>query len=67
MNERVERLRDTLAEPLLVTNPTNVRYLTGFQSSNAVLLVEPDRTRLFADFRYATAAQEVPGVEFEET
>jgi Xaa-Pro aminopeptidase len=67
VNERVERLRDTLAEPLLVTNLTNVRYLTGFQSSNAVLLVEPDRTRLFADFRYATAAQEVPGVEFEET
>jgi Xaa-Pro aminopeptidase len=64
---RIDRLRKRLEEPLLVTNPTNVRYLTGFESSNAVVLVEPERTRLFADFRYASAAREVPGVEFEET
>ena len=45
----------------------NVVYLTGFESSNAVLLVEPDRVRLFTDFRYAGRAREVPGVEVEET
>jgi Xaa-Pro aminopeptidase len=67
VNDRIERLRRTLEEALLVTNPTNVRYLTGFRSSNAILLVQPDRVRLFADFRYATAAQDVAGVEFEET
>jgi Xaa-Pro aminopeptidase len=67
MTARIERLRESLEEPLLVTNPTNVRYLTGFESSNAVVLVEEERTRLFADFRYATAAAEVPGVEFEQT
>jgi Xaa-Pro aminopeptidase len=67
MNGRVERLRATLAEPLLVTNPVNVVYLVGFKSSNAALLVEPDRLRLFADFRYAGAAGEVEGVEFVET
>jgi Xaa-Pro aminopeptidase len=67
MSDRVGRLRGTLEEPILVTNPTNVRYLTAFESSNAVLLVEPDRARLFADFRYATAARAVAGVEFEET
>jgi Xaa-Pro aminopeptidase len=67
VNGRIDRLRATVEEPLLVTNPTNVRYLTGFRSSNAVLLVEPERVRLFADFRYATAAQEVAGVEFAET
>jgi Xaa-Pro aminopeptidase len=67
VSDRIARLRSTLEEPLLVTNPTNVRYLTAFASSNAVLLVEPDRVRLFADFRYATAAQELAGVEFEET
>jgi Xaa-Pro aminopeptidase len=60
-------LRVLLEEPLLVTSPTNVAYLTGFRSSNAALLVEPARTRLFADFRYAEAARAVDGVEFEET
>src|SRR5437588_8201893 len=56
-----------LEEPLLVTNPANVRYLTGFESSNAALLVEEDRLRLFADFRYAERARTVQGVEFVET
>jgi Xaa-Pro aminopeptidase len=67
VNARIERLRARLEEPLLVTNPKNVEYLVGFKSSNAAVLVEPDRLRLFADFRYATAAREVPEVEFVET
>jgi Xaa-Pro aminopeptidase len=64
---RLERLRTGLEEPLLVSNAVNVRYLTGFDSSNAALLVEPDRVRLFSDFRYADAARAVDGVEFVET
>ncbi len=67
MNERVERLRAALEEPLLVTNPVSVRYLTGFESTNAVLLVEPERLRLFSDFRYAEAGRAVAEVEFVET
>jgi Xaa-Pro aminopeptidase len=67
VSARVERLRERLEHPLLLTNLVNVRYLTGFASSNAALLVEPERVRLFADFRYATAARAVPGVEFVET
>ena len=67
MNGRIERLRAMLEEPLLVTDATNLYYLTGFKSSNAALLVEPNRLRLFADFRYATAARAVDGVEFEES
>ena len=67
MSARVERVRQTLAEPLLVTAPVNVRYLTGFESTNAAVLVEPDRVRLFTDFRYAERARELPDVEFEET
>ncbi len=47
--------------------PVNVLYLTGFDSSNAALLVEPDRVRLFTDFRYAERARELEGVEVEET
>lgn len=67
MNPRIERLRESLEEPLLVTNPVNIHYLFGFKSSNAALLVEPDRARLFTDFRYSEAARAVEGVEFEET
>jgi Xaa-Pro aminopeptidase len=45
----------------------NVRYLTGLDSTNAALLVEPEGARLFTDFRYAERAREVEGVAFEET
>ena len=64
MTERLERLRARLDAPLLVTNLTNVFYLTGFESSNAALLVDPGRNaQLFTDFRYLEAAQGVEGVE----
>jgi Xaa-Pro aminopeptidase len=63
MSDRVARLAALLEEPLLVTNPVNVRYLTGFASSNAALVVDPERTRLFTDFRYRDAAAAVAGVE----
>jgi Xaa-Pro aminopeptidase len=67
MTARIDKLRASLEEPLLVTNPTNIYYLFGFKSSNAALLVEPDGVRLFTDFRYAEAARSVDGVRFEET
>ena len=55
---RIDRLRDVLEEPLLVTNLVNVRYLTGFDSSNAALLVEPGgKATLYTDFRYLEAAR----------
>jgi Xaa-Pro aminopeptidase len=64
---RVERLREVLEEPLLVSSAVNVRYLTGFESSNAALLVEPERVRLFSDFRYAESGRAVEAAEFVET
>jgi Xaa-Pro aminopeptidase len=67
VSARVDRLRERLERPLLVTNLVNVKYLTGFSSSNAALVVDPERVRLFTDFRYSTAARGVPGVEFVET
>lgn len=67
MSERIERLRGLLEEPLLITNPVNILYLTGLDSSNAALLVEPDRVRLFTDFRYIESAQAVEGVEAVQT
>ena len=67
MTDRIDRLRTALDEPLLVSNPVNIRYLVGFESSNAALLVEPERLGLFSDFRYAEAGRAVPEVEFAET
>lgn len=43
---------------LLVSHLPNVRYLSGFTGSSGVLLVEPDRTTLFTDFRYETQIAE---------
>lgn len=60
---RLERLQAALERPLLVTNEANVRYLSGFRSSNAALLVEPGRVRLCTDSRYTGVARQVPGVE----
>jgi Xaa-Pro aminopeptidase len=67
VNPRIDRLRESLEEPLLVTNPTNIYYLFGFKSSNAALLVDEEGVRLFTDFRYAEAARAIDGVEFQET
>lgn len=57
---RVERLRPAVAEAgcdaLLVTNLTNVRYLTGFTGSAGLLLVRPDDLLFVSDGRYAQQA-----------
>ena len=63
---RISALADRLDAPLLVTNLTNVYYLTGFDSSNAALLVRPGgEATLYTDFRYAESAKDVPGVEVQ--
>lgn len=67
MTDRIARLRARLEQPLLVTTPKNVLYLCGFDSSNSALLVEPERVRLFTDFRYIEAARAVEGVEPVQT
>ena len=72
---RVERLAALLEEPLLVAGPpyvlggqANVRYLTGLQSSNAAVLVEPGgAATLYTDFRYANRARALDGFEVVET
>jgi Xaa-Pro aminopeptidase len=68
MSERLDALSKRLDAPLLVTNLTNIYYLTGFDSSNAALFVEPGGgATLYTDFRYAEAARVVPGVEVQIT
>jgi Xaa-Pro aminopeptidase len=51
-----------------VTAPVNVEYLTGFESTNAAVLVSPDGSvRLFTDFRYAQRARQLEDVDVVET
>jgi len=62
MKHRLRKVRATLAkhtiDALLVTHPVNVRYLTGFHSSNAYLLITASGHSLFlTDGRYIEAAQ----------
>ncbi len=67
MSERVERLRAALeglgAASFLVTRPVNLRYLTGFDSSNAALVVGRDRLVVATDGRYLEAAKGLEGAE----
>jgi Xaa-Pro aminopeptidase len=68
VSDRLQRLQGELEEPLLVTDQVNVKYLTGFNSDNVALLVEPARVRLFTDFRYAEGARgAVQDVEVVQT
>jgi Xaa-Pro aminopeptidase len=61
---RLDRLRGALKQRLLVTNLVNIRYLTGFETSNAALLVDPKGpVKLFTDFRYIEGAEGTDGVE----
>ncbi|HEV7639731.1 MAG TPA: Xaa-Pro peptidase family protein [Gaiellaceae bacterium] len=68
MSARLSALAAHLKLPLLVTNLTNVFYLTGFDSSNAALYVEPGGgATLYTDFRYAESARSVPDVDLQMT
>jgi Xaa-Pro aminopeptidase len=51
-------MADAGCEALLVTNLVNVRYLTGFTGSAALLLVLPDNVVLTTDGRYRDQAAE---------
>src|SRR5689334_5706885 len=60
---RADRLADVVRErdlhALLVTDLSNVRWLTGFTGSNGAAVVGTDGTRRFVtDFRYLTQAAE---------
>ncbi len=50
------RLQEFGCDGLLVTNLTNIRYLTGFTGSAALLLVLPDDSLLVSDGRYRDQA-----------
>jgi Xaa-Pro aminopeptidase len=65
---RADRLAEALeVDALLVTNLTNVRYLTGFTGSNGMAVVGRDLRRFITDFRYTEqAGSEVEGFDVEQ-
>ena len=69
MSERAARLAEKLpgvgADLLVVTSLVNVRYLTGFTGSNALVLVGPETRAFVTDFRYVeqSAAQVDPAFD----
>jgi Xaa-Pro aminopeptidase len=52
-------------DSLLVTNLTNIRYLTGFTGTNALALVGPGLRVFLTDFRYVERAAEEVGEEWD--
>ena len=58
---RADRVAAGLAEreldALLVLDPANLRYLTGFGGSNGVAVVGPALRRFITDFRYVERAE----------
>ncbi len=68
MRGRGDRLEQLLGEHeldrMLVTDLTNVRYLTGFTGTNGACICGPDIRLFFTDFRYTERAEaEVEGWE----
>jgi Xaa-Pro aminopeptidase len=67
VNERIQRLRQELedvgATSFLVSHPINIRYLTGFASSNAFALVDFERVVILTDGRYVEAARGTEGAD----
>ena len=53
---RIDRLRSVMSgadwDALVVSNLTNIRYLTGFTGSAGIVLITPDETVFVSDGRY---------------
>jgi Xaa-Pro aminopeptidase len=62
----VARFPEKEIDLLLVTDLTNVRYLTGFTGTNGMAVIGPELRRFVTDFRYVEqAGHEVEGFEVE--
>jgi len=59
--QRLEKLRTSIAEQgldaVLVSQPENIRYLSGFTGSSGWLLISPTKAILATDFRYTEQAK----------
>ncbi len=55
------RLQAEKIDALLLTSLPNIRYLTGFSGSSALVLATPSELRLITDFRYETQVADEVG------
>ena len=62
MNQRLDAIHGQMADHklahLLITDPVDVTYISGFESSNAALLIGKRSDRIITDFRYTTAVEQ---------
>lgn len=60
-SKRLEKVRmliaDSKVDALLVSNPVNLFYLSGFSGSSGLLLISRDKAFLITDFRYLEQAE----------
>lgn len=60
--KKIEELRKGMREEgidgLLITNPYNRRYITGFSGTAGVVFITMDEAMLLTDFRYTVQAEE---------
>ena len=66
--ERRNKIRRVVAkhklDALLITNPINIRYLTGFTGGTSCLLIQPGRDAILSDPRFTIQIEEeCPGLE----
>ncbi|MEX2288606.1 MAG: Xaa-Pro peptidase family protein, partial [Planctomycetaceae bacterium] len=60
----IRKIKQAGVDALLVTNFTNVRYLTGFSGDDSYLLIGRDACLIISDSRYATQIrEECPGLD----
>ena len=62
----IQAIRKMGIAALLVTNPKNVTYLTGFTGEDSYLLIGPNLLRIISDSRFETQLQdECPSIQAE--
>jgi len=68
MKIRIEKLRAQLEalglDGIIVSSPSNRRYMTGFTGTAGTVLISKDKAKIVTDFRYVEQASEQAG-EFE--
>ena len=67
VTRRLEAIRARLNEEgldaLLVQSAVNRRYLSGFTGSAGALVISPERSWIFVDFRYVERQSQAPAFE----
>lgn len=63
LTRRLERVRETVTslnlDALIVTDPSNIRYVSNHVGSAGILVLARDAVHLLIDFRYETAVSEL--------